>query len=100
MTLKELRVQRGLTIQALADRLALAGIGTGYPRTVGQLEDGTNSPSIRSLAGILRALNYSLEITAIDQTSGERVGLELPSLMGMPSRAKDTGGKGRKKVSD
>lgn len=84
-TIKELRLERGLTLQNIVDKLELGdATKRGYVSSIFRLEAGTQVPTVARLERILEALGYKMEIYAID--GNKRIPLRLTH-----SRAKDTG---------
>ena len=84
-TLKQLRVENGLTQSDLA-RLS----GGEWRNTIFTLESGKQSPTIRRLRELLALMGYSMKIEL--EKDGRVHFLDLDSLMGSTSttRAKDT----------
>lgn len=84
-TLKQLRVENGLTQSDLA-RLS----GGEWRNTIFTLESGKQSPTLRRLRELLALMGYSLKLEI--EKDGRVHFLDLDSLMGSTSttRAKDT----------
>ena len=81
-TLKQLRVENGLTQSDLA-RLS----GGEWRNTIFTLESGKQSPTIRRLRELLALMGYSMKIEL--EKDGRVHFLDLDSLMGSTTRAKD-----------
>jgi len=84
-TLKQLRIENGLTQSDLA-RLS----GGEWRNTIVTLESGKQSPTLRRLRELLGLMGYSLKLEI--EKDGRFHLLDLDSLMGSTSttRAKDT----------
>lgn len=81
-TLKQLRVENGLTQSDLA-RLS----GGEWRNTIFTLESGKQSPTIRRLRELLALMGYSMKIEL--EKDGRVHFLDLDSLMGSVTRDKD-----------
>lgn len=66
-TIKELRVERGISLRRAAE--ILEGMGRGKKHNFANLhkmEAGNNSPTVGKLADVLTAIGYELELYARD----------------------------------
>ena len=82
-TLRQLRIENGLTQSDLA-RLS----GGEWRNTIFTLESGKQSPTLRRLRELLALMGYSMKIEL--EKDGRVHFLDLDSLMGSTTRAKDT----------
>lgn len=85
-TLRQLRIENGLTQSDLA-RLS----GGEWRNTIFTLESGKQSPTLRRLRELLDLMGYSLKLEI--EKDGKVHFLDLDSLMGSTTRAKDKGRK-------
>lgn len=68
-TIKELRLARNLTLVQVSERMNLKNkeaTKKGYPSSIYRLEAGTQIPTIGRLEELLRAMDYGIEIYAVD----------------------------------
>jgi transcriptional regulator with XRE-family HTH domain len=82
-TLRQLRIESGLTQKQLADRLERIGRGSGLQGTVNKMESGRNSPTVGRLKAFLDAAGLELVMHVRDVETGELSELCLASLVGI-----------------
>lgn len=87
-TLRELRKEAGVSQETLAHLLATIRGGGAYQGPISNIERGEVSPTVKRLSDILEVLGFELRIEA--RKGKERVILDLASLLGKSTRAKDT----------
>ena len=88
-TLKQLRQGLGVTQKDLAVRIQAIRGGSALQGPISTIESNQNSPTISRLKDTIEALGFELKITV---AQGEEVTeLDLDSLLGPSSRAKDAG---------
>lgn len=85
-TFKQLRLESGFTQTDLA-RLS----GGEWRNAIFTLESGKQSPTIRRLRELLGLMGYAMKIEL--EKDGRVYLMDLDSLMGSVTRAKDAGGK-------
>lgn len=86
-TIRDIRKGCGISQVSLAEILSGIRGGGAFQGPISNIERGEVSPTVRRLSDILEALGYELHIEA--RKGRERVPLDLASLMGKCSRAKD-----------
>lgn len=86
-TLRDLRKESGISQVSLAEILSGIRGGGAFQGPISNIERGEVTPTVKRLADILTALGYELHIEA--RKGRERSILDVASLMGKPSRAKD-----------
>ena len=99
-TLKQLRKEAGVSQDTLAKTLATIRGGGAYQGPISNIERGEVSPTVKRLSDYLEALGYTLQVTAVRLADPEQgvgqgvkteISIDLESLLGKSSRAKDTG---------
>jgi len=89
MTLKQLRQSLGVTQKDLAIRIQSIRGGGALQGPISTIESNHNSPTISRLKDTLEALGFELRLYVVQ---GQKVTkLDLESLLGPSSRAKDAG---------
>ena len=88
-TLKQLRQDNGVTQEELARRIQGIRGGKAFQGPVSAIESNRNSPTVSRLVDTLAALGFGLTLCAVRE--GEMVPIDVESLLGTASRAKDAG---------
>jgi transcriptional regulator with XRE-family HTH domain len=87
-TLKQLRQDNGVTQEELARRIQGIRGGKAFQGPVSAIESNRNSPTVSRLKDTLNALGFDLSLCATRDR--ESIPIDLESLLGTASRAKDT----------
>ena len=88
-TLKQLRQSIGVTQKELAKRIQAIRGGGALQGPISTIESNQNSPTISRLKDTLEALGFELRLYVVQ--GQEVTKLDLESLLGPASRAKDAG---------
>lgn len=81
-TLRQLRIEAGLTQKQLADKLETIGRGSGLQGTIQKMESGKHSPTIARLRDFLEAAGLELVLAVKNSETEELSELCLTSLGG------------------
>lgn len=91
-TLRQLRIESGLTQKQLSERVGATRDNKGFQAAISALERGDRTTSVKRLRDTLAALGYELRLEAIGE-NGTVTELDLDSLLGVeksPIRAEVT----------
>jgi len=81
-TIKQLRIEAGLTQKQLSERVGATRENKGYQGAISALERGDRTTSVKRLRDTIEALGYKLRLEAVG-SDGMVIELDLGSLLGI-----------------